>query len=62
MNGSRCRDPTLPDRCRTGPGNGHGTQQGYLPRIAGVLKGEHPSCPTDIWSGTPKGIVPKGDT
>ncbi len=60
MNGSRCRDPTLPDRCRTVPGNGYGAQQASVSCIAGVLKGEHPPCSTDIWSGTPKGIVPGG--
>ncbi len=50
-NGSRCRDPTLPDRCRTGSGNGYRTQQVYLSRIAGVLKGDHPPCSTEypVW-------------
>jgi hypothetical protein len=62
MNGRMCRDPALPDRYRTGPGNGYGTQQAHVSCIAGVLKGDHPPCSTNIWSGTPKGIVPEGDT
>ena len=62
MNGSRCSDHNLPDHYRTGSKNGHGAQQVYLSRSAGVPKGDHPPGSADIWYKIPKGVVPEGDT
>ena len=62
MNGSRCSDHNLPDHYRTGSKNGHGAQQVYPSRMAGVPKRDHPSDSADIWSKIPKGIGKEGDT
>ena len=62
MKGSRCRDTPLPSRYRNGLQNGYGAQQASVSCRAGVLKGDHLPCSTDIRSGIPKGIAPEEDT
>jgi hypothetical protein len=62
MNGSGCRDDSLPGRYRAGSGNGYGTQQVNPFCMDGVPIGEHALGSADTWSVNVEGTGKKGDT
>ena len=62
MNGSGCRETTLPGLRKTGLKKSHDEQQPYVPCWAGAGKGEPIRDLAEMRSDIPGGIVPEGET
>jgi hypothetical protein len=62
MNGSGCRETTLPGLRQTGLKNSHDENHPHVPYRAEAVKEEHIPDLAETRSSIPSGIVPGGDT